>query len=172
MADEQQNAGAAAGSEGQPEPQMAVQHIYLKDCSFEAPGALNITSDEGAPDVNLNLSQRVNKLDEDRYEVVLTVTLTAKQGDTTAFLAETHQAGVFRFSGYSEEQLHYMINVLCPDVLFPYARAQAGGMIAAGGFIIGPLQPINFQAIYRQRLAEAQAQGQEDGGMPPEPPAG
>lgn len=166
MADEQQNAGAVAGNSGESEAQMVVQHIYLKDCSFEAPGALTIVNEEGAPDVNLNLAQRVNKVDEDRYEVVLTVTVTAKQGEKTAFLAETQYAGVFKFSGFTEEQLHYMLNVRCPDVLFPYARSQVAGLISAGGFLVGPMQPINFQGIYHQRLAEIQAQ--QDAGEPPD----
>lgn len=138
--------------------QMVVQHVYLKDSSFEAPGALRMSESDGEPEMNMNLSQKAEKLGEGVYEVALTVTVTAKRGETTAFLCETQYAGVFRFQGFSEEQLGYAINVLCPNVLFPYARSQISSLVAAGGFNAPPLQPINFEAIFRQRIEEAQQQ--------------
>lgn len=159
---EQENE-AAAGAANQQQASMAVQHVFLKDASFEAPGALGMDGAEGQPDMNLNLAQRVNNLDDNRYEVVLTVTVTAKQGDKTAFIAEVHYGGVFQIVGFSEQQLPYVINVLCPNVLFPYARTQVGQMIAAGGFVAPPLQPINFEQIYAQRVQQAQ-QGQAPNG--------
>lgn len=159
----EQPSEAAAGGENQQQASMAVQHVYLKDCSFEAPGALGLDGAEGQPDMNLNLSQRVNSLEDNRYEVILTVTVTAKQGDKTAFIAEVHYAGIFQIAGFSEQQLPYVINVLCPNLLFPYARTQIGQMIAAGGFVAPPLQPINFEQIYAQRVQQAQ-QGQAPNG--------
>jgi preprotein translocase subunit SecB len=159
----EQPSEAAAGGENQQQASMAVQHVYLKDCSFEAPGALGLEGAEGQPDMNLNLSQRVNTLEDNRYEVILTVTVTAKQGDKTAFIAEVHYAGIFQIAGFSEQQLPYVINVLCPNLLFPYARTQIGQMIAAGGFVAPPLQPINFEQIYAQRVQQAQ-QGQAPNG--------
>ena len=159
----EQPSEAAAGGESQQQASMAVQHVYLKDCSFEAPGALGLDGAEGQPDMNLNLSQRVNTLEDNRYEVILTVTVTAKQGDKTAFISEVHYAGIFQIAGFSEQQLPYVINVLCPNLLFPYARTQIGQMIAAGGFVAPPLQPINFEQIYAQRVQQAQ-QGQAPNG--------
>lgn len=161
MADEQID--TAAGGESQQQAQMAVQHVFLKDASFEAPGAMGMENAEGQPDMNLNLAQRVNQLGDDRYEVVLTVTVTAKQGDKTAFIAEVHYSGVFQFAGFSEQQLPYVINVMCPNVLFPYARTQVGTLIAAGGFIAPPLQPINFEAIYAQRVQQQQSEQAPNG---------
>lgn len=155
MAEEQQDTAAGNG-QGSQQAQMAVQHVFLKDCSFEAPGALGLDQAEGQPDMNLNLSQRVNQHSEDRYEVVLTVTVTAKQGDKTAFIVEVHYAGVFQISGFSEQQIPYVINVLCPNVLYPYARSQVAALISAGGFFSPPLQPINFEAIFAQRMSENQ----------------
>lgn len=169
MAEEQQNPAAAAGDEPQQQQaQMTVQHVFLKDCSFEAPGALGMDKDDGQPDMNLNLSQRVNDLGENRMEVVLTVTVTAKQGEQTAFLAEVHYSGIFQFAGFSEQQMPYVVNVLCPNVLFPYARTQVATLITAGGFFAPPLQPINFEAIFAQRVAEQQKQqaADGDGGQP------
>lgn len=170
---EETESNPAAGDGGQSEQrqaQLAVQHVFLKDCSFEAPGALGMDAAEGQPDMNLNLSQRVNELAEGRVEVVLMVTVTAKQGDKTAFLAEVHYSGVFQLSGFSEEQVPWVINVMCPNVLFPYARTQVAGLISAGGFFAPPLQPINFEAIYTQRLAEQRRQQEAaDGAESPSP---
>ncbi len=137
---------------------MAIQHVFLKDCSFEAPGALGLDQSDGQPDMNMNLSQRVNDHGNNRYEVVLTITVTAKQGESTAFIAEVQYGGVFQIQGFTEQQLPYVINVHCPNVLYPYARAQISSLIAAGGFFTPPLQPINFEAIFAQRLAENQQQ--------------
>ena len=158
MAEEQLDAAATNGQDSQ-QATMAVQHVYLKDCSFEAPGALGLDQSQGQPDMNMNLSQRVNQLGENRYEVVLTVTVTAKQGESTAFIAEVHYGGVFQLQGFSEQQLPYVINVHCPNVLYPYARNQIATLISAGGFFSPPLQPINFEAIFAQRVAEQQQQG-------------
>ncbi len=155
MAEENQNPAAAAQQNR--EAQMAVQHVYLKDASFEAPSPYELEGVEGQPDISLNLSQRTNQFAEDRWEVVLSVTVTAKQGDKTAFLCEVQYGGLFQFAGFSEEQLPYVINVLCPNILYPYNRTQIASMVAAGGFFLPPMQPINFEAIFRQRLAEAQS---------------
>ena len=159
MAEENVDAAAANG-QGAPQPQMAVQHVFLKDCSFEAPGALGLDQAQGQPDINLNIGQRVNALDGDRYEIVLTVTVTAKQGEKTAFIAEVHQAGVFVLQGFNQEQLAYVANVNCPNVLYPYARAQVSALVTAGGFFMPALQPISFEAIHAQRMAQQQNSGQ------------
>ncbi len=166
MAEENQEstAGAQAGNKQSPDAQMAVQHIFLKDCSFEAKSPQELDQSEGQPDVNLNLSQRTNQLDDSRVEVILTVTVTAKQGEKTAFLCEVQYGGIFQFSGFGEEQLPYVVNVLCPNVLYPYNRAQIANMVTAGGFYLPPMQTINFEAIFRQRLADAQAKGEAGNG--------
>lgn len=160
MADENQNeaAGAQAGNQEEQGAQMAVQHVYLKDSSFEAPSPTELNQNDGQPDVNMNLSQRTNQIDENRWEIILTVTVTAKQGEKTAFICEVQYGGLFQFAGFSEEQMPYVINVLCPNVLFPYNRAQISSLVSAGGFFLPPMQPINFEGIFRQRMAEAQAQ--------------
>ncbi len=168
MADENQNAGAGAQAGNQQEQgaQMAVQHVFLKDASFEAPSPTELNQNDGQPDVNLNLSQRTNKIDESRWEIILTVTVTAKQGEKTAFICEVQYGGLFQFGGFIEEQMPYVVNVLCPNVLYPYNRAQISSMVGAGGFYLPPMQPINFEAIFRQRMAEAQAQAADQEGQP------
>lgn len=158
MAEEQLD--TATGSNTQQQASMTLQHVFLKDCSFEAPGALGLDQSEGQPDMNMNLSQRVNPMGDDRYEVVLTITVTARQGEKTAFIAEVHYGGVFLLQGFNEQQLPYVMNVHCPNVLYPYSRSQIASLISAGGFFTPPLQPINFEAIFAQRVADAQKKGE------------
>ncbi len=165
MAEENQQGATAPGQDAQ----MVVQHVYLKDASFEAPNVMELDQQGGEPDISLNLSQRTDKLSDDRYQIVLSVTVTSKQGDTTAFLCEVQFGGFFQLLGFDERQLPYVINVLAPNVLFPYCRAQIGNLVTAGGFFLPPLQPVNFESVYRQRLEEAQKQQQAQGenGQPP-----
>ncbi|NBB93309.1 MAG: protein-export chaperone SecB [Gammaproteobacteria bacterium] len=172
MAEENQQAATGNNQEAQ----MIVQHIYLKDASFEAPNVMELDQRGSEPDISLNLSQRTDQLADDRYQVVLSVTVTSKQGDKTAFLCEVQFGGFFQFSGFSEQQLPYAINVLAPNVLFPYCRSQIGTLVTAGGFYLPPLQPVNFEAVFRQRLEEArkQQEGQGEGngeGNGQQPPA-
>ncbi|MFU8831320.1 MAG: protein-export chaperone SecB [Wenzhouxiangella sp.] len=170
MADDIQNSDAGAQPAGQEtrEAQMVVQHVYLKDASYEAASPQEIDSAAGQPDINLNLAQRTNKIDENRWDVILTVTVTAKHADKTAFLCEVQYGGIFQFTGFSEEQMPYAINVLCPNILFPYNRTQIAGMVSAGGYFMPPLQAINFEGVFRQRMAEAQAKQAEQGGEAPD----
>ncbi len=163
MAEENQGA-AGANQADQQDAQMAVQHVYLKDASFEAPNVLELDQQGGQPDINMNLSQRTNQVADNRWEIVLSVTITSKQGDKTAFLSEVQYGGIFQFAGFSEEQMPYVVNVLCPNVLFPYCRTQIAQMVNAGGFFLPPLQPINFEAVFRQRLEEARKQGEQGNG--------
>lgn len=155
-----------AATENNQEAQMAVQHVYLKDASFEVPNVLELDQNAGEPEVNLGLSQRSENLGEGRNHIVLTVTVTSKQGDKTAFLCEVQYGGFFQLSGFSEQQIPYVINVLCPNILFPYCRSQIGALVSAGGFFMPPLQPVNFEAVFRQRLEEANKKKGEQGEQP------
>jgi preprotein translocase subunit SecB len=158
----EENQGAAQESR---DAQMIVQHVFLKDTSYEAKSPHELEGAEGQPDMNVNLSQRTNQIDKDRFEVVLTVTLTAKQGEQTAFLCEVQYGGIFQFSGFTDQQMPYVLNVLCPNVLFPYNRTQISSIVAAGGYFMPPIQPINFESIFRQRMQEAQAAQTEQTGQ-------
>lgn len=141
--------------------QVAVQKIYVKDASFEAPAAPHIFQEQGQPQVQLNLNQTVNALAEGVYEVVLAVTVTCTMGEKTAYLAEVKQAGVFGLSGFDQANLHGVIGTFCPNTLFPYARQAVSDLVMAGGFPPFLLQPINFEQLYveqmRRRASEASA---------------
>ncbi len=142
------------------EKRIAIAKIYLKDFSFESPQAPQIfTTKEWSPKTNLNLRSSHTAMDNDHHEVVLTLTIEAKEGegDKTLFLVEMHQAGLFEIVGYDGEELGAIIGSYCPNILFPYARESIAGIIQKGGFPEFVLQPINFDALY---LASRQQQTQ------------
>lgn len=155
MADEHTNGNGAAADQG---PQLTVQKIYIKDASFEAPGAPQIFQDSGQPRVDLNLSQRVQNFAPNMYEVSLSVTVTCKIGEKTAYLAEVEQAGVFGCAGFDAGQLDQVLGTYCPHVLFPYARQALSDLIQNGGFPPFLVQPINFEQVYAESLKRRQTQ--------------
>ncbi len=160
MTEEQTQAGGAAEEAAIP-AHFQLQKMYVRDASFELPHAPQVFKEDGAAEIKLNLSQRVNPIEGDQFEVVLTVTVEATSGDKTAYLAEVHQAGLFAIGGLNEAQQQAALNTLCPHTLFPYAARVITSMVADGGFPPLVLQPINFDQVYQQRLHEAQAQAQQ-----------
>ena len=139
--------------------EFAIQKLYLKDVSFESPNSPQAFTDgEWQPQVNVQLNTSNRVISEGVYEVVLDITVTAKQNDTTAFLVELKQAGVFSLTGFAEENLGGMLDVYCPDTLFPYAREAISELINKGGFPQLLLQPVNFNALYTQKMEEQAAQ--------------
>ena len=144
-------------------PSFTVEKLYVKDVSFEAPGTPQVFNDSGQPQLQMNLNQRVQRLSDSAYEVVLGVTLTCTIGEKTAYLAEVQQAGIFGLSGFDDATLDAMLGTHCPNALYPYARQAISDLIQAGGFPPFLLQPINFDSLYadsvRQRAEQAQAGG-------------
>ncbi len=143
------NAGADQAANG---PSFVVQKIYLKDVSFESPAAPEIFRENVQPEIKLNLAQRVQNMADDLYEVTLTVTVTCKLGDKTAYLAEVQQAGIFGIKGFEPQQLQGTLGAYCPTILFPYARQQISDMVAHGGFHPLLLQPVNFDQLYAEQM--------------------
>jgi len=139
------------------ERQFAVQRTYLKDLSFESPNAPEVFRGEWKPQNELNLNTKVNRLDEQTYEVVLSVTVTAKVGDKTAFIVEVHQAGIFTLGGFSEEELGPMLGAYCPNLLFPYAREAVSDLVTKGSFPQLVLQHVSFDALFAQHQQQAAA---------------
>ena len=129
-----------------------VQKIYLKDVSFEAPNTPMVFSEQGQPELNMGLNQKVAKLADGVFEVVLGVTLTCKIEDRTIYLVEVAQAGIFGLTGFDEQNLDAMLGIHCPNVLFPYARQTVSDLISNGGFPPFYLQPMNFEGVYAEGL--------------------
>jgi preprotein translocase subunit SecB len=148
-------AGAAAAT-------LTIQKLYVKDASFEVPNAPQIFQDQAQPQVQLNLSQKVANFAENLFEVVLTVTVTCKVGEKTAYLAEVQQAGVFGLTGFPAAELQQVLATYCPHTLYPYARQAIGNLILDGGFPPFNLQPINFEQLYvEQARRRAEGEGAE-----------
>ena len=158
MSDETLN-GAAAIADAQPQgATFTVEKLYVKDVSFEAPNAPQVFNEQGQPDLQMKLNQKVQRLGENAFEVSLGITLTCTINGRTAYLAEVEQAGVFGLGGFEEHILDAMLGTQCPNILYPYASAAVGQLIVAGGFPPFPMQPINFDALYGETLRQRSAQ--------------
>ncbi|WP_440225256.1 protein-export chaperone SecB [Dokdonella sp. MW10] len=144
--------GAATNGAAEAMAQLNLQKIYVKDVSFEVPNAPQVFQSQGQPNVELNLSQRVAQLGEGVFEVVLSVTVTCKLEESTAYLAEVHQAGIFGVAGFDPASQETVLATYCPNVLFPYVRQTVSDLVQAGGFPPLLLQPINFDAIYAEQV--------------------
>ena len=134
-------------------PQLALERIYVKDMSLEVPGA-DVFTREWQPELDIKLSSAAEKLDDDHYQVILTVNVTANNGGETAFIAEVHQAGIFMLQNIPEEQLGAILGAYCPNVLFPYAREVVSDIVTRGSFPQLLLAPVNFDQAYQQTLEQ------------------
>jgi preprotein translocase subunit SecB len=156
MADPDPRADGANPPQGEADaPEFSLQSVYLKDCSFEAPKGPRIDGSWN-PQINLDLNTAAESVSPEIREVVLTVSVTAKNGDSTAFLVEVKQAGIFGVRNLSDEDYRRAVASIAPSVLFPYARAMVSHLVAQGGFPQMLLPPVNFDVLYARSLAESQ----------------
>jgi preprotein translocase subunit SecB len=131
--------------------QVSLQSVYLKDCSYESPNGPRLPSNQAwEPKFQLNMNTAAEEIGPDAREVLLTVTVEAKQGETTLYLVEVKQAGLFSITGASQEDLKRLIGSFCPSVLFPYAREVISDLIVKGGFPNFLLPLVNFDALFSQ----------------------
>jgi len=142
--------------------EFAIQRIYVKDISFEAPNAPQIFNAEWKPESNLNLNSEAKQIGDDSYEVTLSVTVTTKVDGKVAFLVEAKQAGIFRLVGFADEEKGHMLGSYCPNTLFPYLREVVSDLVMKGSFPQLVLTPVNFDALYAQHLAEKSAKEKSD----------
>lgn len=146
-------------AEEQTQGQFSIQKVYVKDVSFETPNSPAIFSEsKWEPDVSVQLNSGAAQLENEMHEVVLSVTITAKVGDKVAYLIEVQQAGIFQVQGFEEGQLGHLLGAFCPNILFPYVRQEISDIVARGGFPQMLLQPVNFDALYAQRMQQNQGQ--------------
>jgi len=146
------------------QPFFGLEKLYLKDASYEAPGAPAVFLQEQQPEVGVQISLAHRPIDpaQGYYESVLTVQVNAKREDKTLFLVEVHQGGIFRVVGLTGEALERTLEVTCAYILLPYAREAVSDLIGKGGFPQLLINPINFDALYEQKRAAIKqpAQGQ------------
>ena len=141
------------------QPVFGIEKIYLKDLSLELPNAPDVFFQREAPQVEVNIHNEASKLaQEDLYQVVLTVTVTAKIQEKTVFLVEVAQAGIFQIRNVPQTDLDAVLGTICPHTLMPYAREIVASTVQHAGFPPVTLQHMNFDAIYQQRVQQMQAQ--------------
>ena len=144
------------------QPQFVIEKLYVKDISLECPNSPELFLEHEAPQIEVKLFNQGKQVGEGLYEVALTVTVTAKLGERTAYLAEAAQAGVFRILNVPDETLEMIMHITCPNMLFPYAREAISDLVGRAGFLPIYLAPVNFEVLYQQQRAQqAQATGEQ-----------
>lgn len=144
MAEEQQ----------QPQPVFTIEKIYVRDLSVEVPNAPQVFLEREQPRIDVQLSTEAKPVNEGHYVVTLSVTTTAKANDKTMFLVEAHQSGIFQIRNIPNESMDLVLSITCPNILFPYVRETVSDSITRCGFPPFILAPVNFEALYQQRMQE------------------
>lgn len=139
------------------QPVFSIEKIYVKDLSLEVPNAPQVFLQAEAPQLEVQLANASQPLTEGLFESSIKVSVTAKVGDKTLFLVETVQAGIFQIRGVPDAELPAVLGIVCPNVLFPYAREAISDTVNRAGFPPVLLAPVNFEVIYHQQVANAQA---------------
>ncbi|OSI11915.1 protein-export chaperone SecB [Neisseria canis] len=140
------------------QPVFSIEKLYVKDMSLEVPHAPKVFLEQSEPNVDMRVATESQKLEDEFYEVSVTVTVTAKLAEERVmFLNEVTQSGIFRLANIPEEDLQLLLAVACPNILFPYAREAVSSTITRAGFPPVLLAPINFEALYQQQQEQGNA---------------
>ncbi|AAK85831.1 MULTISPECIES: protein-export chaperone SecB [Rhizobium/Agrobacterium group] len=152
---------AENGAQGAVSPSLNILAQYIKDLSFENPGApRSLQGRENAPAININVNVNANPISGSDFDVVLTLNAEAKDGDKILFAAELVYGGVFRIAGFPQEHMLPVLFIECPRLLFPFARQIIADVTRNGGFPPLMIDPIDFSQMFAQRVAEEQAKAQ------------
>lgn len=138
------------------QPVFSIEKIYVRDLSLEIPNAPRIFLDREAPEVNIQLHTKSERIDEGMYEVLLTTTVTAKAKEKTMFLVEVQQAAIFQIRHVPEGDMDAVLGIACPNILFPYLREVVSDIVTRAGFHAVILSPVNFEALYYQGKQQAE----------------
>ncbi|NNM81976.1 MAG: protein-export chaperone SecB [Burkholderiales bacterium] len=138
------------------QPVFSIEKIYLKDLSLEIPHAPQIFLEREAPQIDIQLHTEGKPIGEGIFDVILTVTATAKLGEKTLFLVEAAQAGIFQIQNIPEADLEPILGITCPNIIFPYARETISDVVTRAGFMPVILSPVSFEALYQQRAQQEQ----------------
>jgi preprotein translocase subunit SecB len=134
------------------QPVFSIEKIYVKDLSVELPNAPQCFLERDPAQIEVQMGSSGTAVGEGTFQVVLTVTITAKVGDKTQFLVEVAQAGIFLIQNVPQDEIEPIVAVACPNILFPFARETVSDCVTRAGFPPVLLAPVNFESIYRQRL--------------------
>ena len=152
---EESNSAEAQAQGNTPSGQFGVQKVYIKDLSFETPNSPGIFQEKWTPAVSVDVANSATALGEKLYEVVLSITITVRFGEKTAYLVEVQQAGIFHLDGFPREAASRILGSVCPNILFPFAREVIADLAMRGGFPQLLLAPMNFDTLYMQHLEKA-----------------
>lgn len=133
------------------QPSFQIEKLYVKDISLEVPGAPQVFLQTEQPELDIQVNSDAAQFSEGLYEVVVTVTVTARAAGQTLFLAEVAQSGIFTVRGVAEQDLDPLLGIACPTILYPYAREAISDLVTRGGFPPVLLAPVSFEALYAQR---------------------
>ncbi len=148
----------AENAQQPPQPQVSIISQFTKDLSFENVAAQKQLNAQAKPDIQVGVNLDAKNRGENRYEVALKITATAKSGEDTLFMVELDYAGIFQVVNVPQEQLHPFLLIECPRQLFPFARRIIADVTRDGGFPPLMLDMVDFVAIYRQELQRRQAE--------------
>lgn len=141
-------------------PTLALERVYIKDASFEIPGAKVFTK-AWQPETDINMTSSVEQLDPSHYEISLKALATISNDGETAFIVDVTQSGIFLVENIEEERLPYIFGAYCPNVLFPFLREAINDLVVKGSFPQFLLAPVNFEAEFEANMQRLQAQAQE-----------
>jgi len=148
------------------QPTFAIEKIYLKDLSVEVPNTPDVFLEREAPTVDVNVSSNGRPVQDGLFEVVLTITITAKIKDKTMFLVEAAQAGLFQIRNVPQQDIAPLLGIACPNTLFPYVRETISAVTSRAGFQPVVLAPMTFEGIYQQQLQQMQQAQPQPGAKP------
>jgi preprotein translocase subunit SecB len=141
------------------EPVFQIQRVYLKEASLEQPNSPAILLVQEQPTVDIQLAVSAEPAAEGVYEVCVSATVQTKLADKTVFLVECKQAGIFEIRNLPDDQMGPIMGIACPQIVYPYLRANVADLINRAGFPPVHLSEINFQAMYEQQQQTRAAEG-------------
>ena len=149
------NETEAAATDQAVQATFQIEKIYVKDLSLEVPNAPQVFVQAESPQLEIQVRNEAAQFADGLFEVAVTVTVTARAGEKTCFLAEVAQAGIFTARGIAPADLEPLLAVGCPTILYPYAREAIADLITRAGFPPVILQPVSFEQMYLQRQQDA-----------------
>ena len=152
-----QDQGAPGNEAAADQPQFQIEKLYVKDLSLEVPNAPQVFMQMENPQLEIQVRNEATQFAEGLFDVTVTVTVTARAGDKTMFLAEVAQAGIFSVRGIAPEDLDPLLGIGCPTILYPYAREAVSDLVTRAGFPSVVLAPVSFEQIYMERRQQASA---------------
>jgi len=145
--------GAAPAAPAAPQPRLQILTQYVRDMSFENIAAQKGLASDAKPDVRVQVNIDAQQRAADHYEVALKVKVDSKIGEAPVFILELDYAGIFVIQNVPQEQMHPLLMIECPRLIFPYVRRIVSDLTRDGGYPPMNLEQVDFLSLYRSELA-------------------